>query len=460
MEYPFTGKKMMHVSPLDAWISAGIGQQPTHDLDLTLLREYQLRHLNRTLDHARTHSPFYRKRLQDRSGRPLKSLVELEGLPFTTSTDLCREGLQMLAVSQGAIDRVVTLESSGTTGPAKRLYFTRDELALTQAFFRCGMSQVLRPGHRALVLLPGELPASAGDLLARALEPLGVVCQVFGLVSDPCACAALLAKEPFDCVVGIPVQVLSVLRHPHAASIPPGIIKSVFLTSDFVPDALVEEIGRRWGCPAFNHYGMTEMALSGGVDCLALAGYHLRELDLFFEIVNPATGESLPPGRTGEVVVTTLTRTGMPLIRYRTDDLSRFITEPCPCGSALPRLGKLRGRRTRLVDLGAGQWLGMPELDEELFVVPGLINYLAALTTEEGVNTLALTIEAAAGTEQDTLADIRRRLPIIPQIETALAEGALRLRPVTLCQEPLPVSSTAKRTIEDHGKERSIPCAI
>jgi hypothetical protein len=82
------------------------------------------------------------------------------------------------------------------------------------------------------------------------------------------------------------------------------------------------------------------------------------------------------------------------------------------------------------------------------------------LTTEEGVNTLALTIEAAAGTEQDTLADIRRRLPIIPQIETALAEGALRLRPVTLCREPLPVSSTAKRTIEDHGKERSIPCAI
>jgi phenylacetate-CoA ligase len=443
----------MQVSPLHPWVASKLGQDPDTDICLTRLRNHQLLQLNRTLAHATAHSPFYRKRLQHWRGRTLASLTELEELPFTTATDLRNEGLQMLGVSQGAIDRVVTLESSGTTGAAKRLYFTQEELALTQAFFRCGMSQVLRPGHRALVLLPGELPASAGDLLARALEPMNVTCQVEGLVTDPGRCAALLAEEHFDCVVGIPVQVLSMLRHPRAAAIPPGRIKSVFLTSDYVPAALVAEIDRRWGCPAFNHYGMTEMAMSGGVECLALAGYHLREPDLYFEVVDPATGRILPAGETGEVVVTTLTRTGMPLIRYRTDDLARFLSEPCPCGSNLPRLGKLRGRMGKRVDLGENRRLGMPDLDEALFVIPGLINFRAVLTAEESINYLALTLETVAGQELDTLLELSRRLPLVPLIRAALAAGTLRLLPATLSNAPLPVSATVKRNIEDHRKE-------
>jgi phenylacetate-coenzyme A ligase PaaK-like adenylate-forming protein len=438
----------MQVSPLDSWISAELGQKPGQAIDLPLLRAHQLRKINQTMAHAIGHSPFYRRQLQRWCDRPLSSLADLEKIPFTTSADLCNEGLQMLAVSQGEIDRVVTLQSSGTTGNAKRLYFTGKELALTQAFFRCGMSQVLKPGHLALVLLPGELPASAGDLLARALEPMGVTCRVFGLVTDPGACAALLAAEPFDCVVGIPVQVLSLLRHPKASAIPRHRIKSVFLTSDFVPKALVEEIGRRWGCPAFNHYGMTELALSAGVECLALAGYHLREPDLYFEIVDPDSGRVLPQGETGEVVVTTLSRTGMPLIRYRTDDLARFLPEPCPCGSALPRLSKLQGRLAKRVDLGGGHCLGLPELDEALFVIAGLVNFRAVLSEETGINQLALTVETVPGREQATLMEVDHRLPKIAPVQGALRAGTLRLSPTALCDTPLPVSATIKRNIE------------
>jgi phenylacetate-CoA ligase len=443
----------MQVSPLHPWVASKLGLDPGADICLTRLRNHQLLQLNRTLAHVTVHSPFYRKRLEAWSGRPLASLAELAELPFTTATDLRNEGLQMLGASQGTIDRVVTLESSGTTGAPKRLYFTRDELALTQAFFRCGMSQMLQSGHRALVLLPGELPASAGDLLARALEPMKVACRVEGLVTDPGRCAALLAEEHFDCVVGIPVQILSILRHPRGAAIPSGCIKSVFLTSDYVPADLVAEIDRRWGCPAFNHYGMTEMAMSGGVECLALAGYHLREPDLYFEVVDPATGQVVPAGETGEVVVTTLTRTGMPLIRYRTDDMACFLPEPCPCGSNLPRLGKLRGRLAKRVDLGGNRRLGMPDLDEALLVIPGLVNFRAVLTVEAGINQLALTLEAVAGQEMDTMLEVNRRLPLVPSIRAALAAGALRLLPAALCNEPLPVSATVKRNIEDHRKE-------
>jgi phenylacetate-CoA ligase len=443
----------MQISPIHYWIAAKLGQPPGAELDLGALRALQLERLNGTLTHALANSPFYRQRLHPWQNRPLASLQQLAELPFTTAEDLREQGLQMLGVSQSAIERVVTLESSGTTGAAKRLYFTGEELARTQAFFRLGMAPFLDPGERILILLPGELPASAGNLLAHALQPLGVECLIEGVVTDPGRCASLLAEQDIACVVGIPVQVLSVLRHPHASRIAHDRIRSVFLTSDYVPSALIAEIQRQWGCPAFNHYGMTELAMTGGVECQALDGYHRREPDLYFEVIDPATGRVLPAGETGEVVVTTLTRTGMPLIRYRTDDLARFLPKPCPCGSNLPRLGKLRGRLAKQVGLGAAQRLGMPDLDEALFVIPGLVNFRAVLTAEAGINHLALTVETVAGQELDILLEVSRRLPLVPSIRAALAAGTLRLMPAVLCKTPLPVSATVKRNIEDHRKE-------
>lgn len=416
------------------------------------LRAYQLSRLNATLAHAALHSPFYRQRL---THEPLADLAEINRLPFTTSTDLVEQGLQMLAVSQGEIERIVTLRSSGTTGQPKRLYFTQEDLACTQEFFRCGMSQMLRPGHRVLVLLPGDLPDSAGRLLADALALQNISCHVAGVVTSPAEVAALLVKEHFDCVVGIPVQVLSVVRHPTAIQVPHGRIGSVFLTSDYVPGALVTEIRKIWGCPAINHYGMTELGLTGGVECQALAGYHLREPDLYFEVIDKHSNAVLRAGEMGEVVVTTLTRKGMPLIRYRTGDFARFIPEPCPCGSVLPRLSKLHGRLTGRIDIGGPLKLGMPELDEALFSLPGLVNFNAAVVPmDSGLNTFQLTIETRPGVEQQTRENVDRRLQTIPALRAAVAAGGLSLRPTSLATRPLAVSATAKRLIEQSEKER------
>ena len=442
----------MQTSPLHPWIAAKLDQPKEGDLDLGALRALQLERLNGTLTHALANCPFYRQHLQAWGNRLLTSLHQITDLPFTTADDLREQGLQMLGVSQSAIERVVTLESSGTTGAAKRLYFTSEELAATQAFFRLGMGPYLKPGDRVLVLLPGETPASQGNLLAHALRPLGVECLIDGIVTDPGRCATLLAEQDIACVVGIPVQVLTLLRHPHASRIARGRIRSVFLTSDYVPSPLVAEIHRQWGCPALNHYGMTELALSGGVECPALDGYHLREPDLYFEVVDPADGRPLPTGETGEVVVTTLTRTGLPLIRYRTGDAARFLPEPCPCGSNLPRLSKLQGRLVQRLDIGAGQQLGMPQLDEALFVIPGLVNYEAVMTLEQGVNCLCITIESVPGSGPATLQEVNRHLQKLAPIRSAVEAGSLRLaaRPN---RQPLPVSATVKRSISDRRKE-------
>ncbi len=109
-----------------------------------------------------------------------------------------------------------------------------------------------------------------------------------------------------------------------------------------------------FGCCVYEHYGMTEMGLGCAVSCGYGRGYHVREADLYIELINPITGqvvegEGRKPGYSnyGEIVFTTLTRKGMPFIRYRTGDFSRWILEPCPCGSVLKRLDKVAPREEK-----------------------------------------------------------------------------------------------------------------
>ena len=92
---------------------------------------------------------------------------------------------------------------------------------------------------------------------------------------------------------------------------------------------------------------MTEMGLGCAVSCGELIGCHIRESDLYLEIIDPKTGQVLPDGEEGEVVFTTLTRKGMPFIRYRTGDWSSFINEPCQCGSILKRISRVGDRQAR-----------------------------------------------------------------------------------------------------------------
>ena len=139
-----------------------------------------------------------------------------------------------------------------------------------------------------------------------------------------------VASYQAHCLVGIPTQVLAVARTRWGCAIGKGSIESILLSTDYVPRAIAETLEEVWGCRVFTHYGMTEMGLGGGVECEALDGYHLREGDLYFEVVDHETGEACPDGAMGEVVFTTLTRRGMPLIRYRTGDIARIIPRALP----------------------------------------------------------------------------------------------------------------------------------
>jgi phenylacetate-CoA ligase len=328
-------------TPLEGWIRRRIGLQPGAAFTRQALLRHQLAAIRESLTHAAASSPFYRRRFAGRPGFPPQDLQGFTALPLTTA-DLAADPLDFLAVSQSAVARVVTLRSSGTSAPPKRLFFSPADLQRTVDFFHHGMSTLVAPGQRVLILMPGEQPGSVGRLLVEGLGRLGAAGMVHGPVHDPgAAVAAVLTHRP-DCLVGIPVQVLAMARHPRGAGIPRGLLRSVLLSTDYVPEAIVGVLERTWGCRVFQHYGMTEMGYGGAVACEARDGYHLREADLFVEVVDPETGRGVQDGVSGEVVFTTLAVSAMPLIRYRTGDTARFCRSLAPA-AAPPPVGQDRG---------------------------------------------------------------------------------------------------------------------
>lgn len=434
----------MRLTPLEPWIRARIGGAPNAPLDRQELEAFQLDRLRETIALARAGSPFYRDLLAGSDGCKIQSLRGIAALPFTTPADLGKDDLKFLCVSRDEVERVVTLQSSGTTAPAKRLHFTADDLEMTTDFFHHGMSTMVQSGDRVLILMPGELPGSVGDLLVKGLARRGVEGVVHGLVSDRGQVLDEIAAKGITCLVGIPVQLLALARHP-AASALAGQVGSVLLSADHVPDAIVREISQTWGAAVYNHYGMTEMGLGGAVECAHRCGYHLREADLLVEIVDPASGNPLPDGEHGEVVFTTLTRRGMPLIRYRTGDLARVIPDPCPCGTVLRRMERVAGRLSNRVRLAGGEILTMAELDEALFALPFLLNFRPELRQLAGLEVLHLIVETTEESDDDRR--IMEALMTVPALASAFAGRRLLLGPIE--RQPLAVSGSIKRTIVD-----------
>jgi phenylacetate-CoA ligase len=434
-------EEYMKITPLEGWMAQRLGVK---HLSQEILRAYQLRKLQETISWARQQSPFYRERLADWNEYGLKALGDLARLPFTSADELRRDSLRFLCISQGEVSRVVTLQTSGTSGAPKRLYFTPEDQERIIDFFHRGMSTMAGPGDRVLILVPGGSPGSQGDLLATGLRRLGSVGLGHGPVLDPRRTLEVMDRERPEVLVGLPVQVLALAKTGRGRAAP----RTVVLCSDHTSNAIRQELQRLWDCEVYTHYGMTEMSLGGGVECQAHIGYHLRELDLYLEIVDLHTGTPVKAGESGEVVFTTLTRRAMPLIRYRTGDHSRFLSEPCPCGTVLRTLERVRGRIDG-VELG----LTMSDLDEALFPLEGLLDFNAVLNRDGDRDHLHLEVYGLADCGKELLTAAFRALKAIPVVSAACRKGWLRLSVSLHANGDIPARGAAKRAILWEGQE-------
>ena len=343
----------MRLSRIDALLLA---QERLADVTRASIEEMQLKRLNALLAREKARGGFYR----DLPGH-LDSLSALASLPFTTDEDLAHHAPGLLLCSQAEIRRVLSDAPSGTTGAAKRVFYTEGDCEHTIELFMAGLGELIYPGSVTMICFPFSGPHGLGELIAEAIERLGARPLRLGVGLSYGEFANLLERERPDSFVGMPVQLLSLLRVCGRGS-----LRRALVSGDACPDAVLR------GCEAilqsrlFPHYGSREMALGGAICCSAHEGMHLRENHVIAEIVDEQ-GCPLPPGETGELVITTIGMEAMPLIRYRTGDYTRVIPGRCPCGSEVLRLDTVRRKET--AELAA--------LDEELFSLPFVADYRA-----------------------------------------------------------------------------------
>jgi phenylacetate-coenzyme A ligase PaaK-like adenylate-forming protein len=380
------------------------------------LVEWQLDRLREALRYARERSSYYGRTLKNIAIESIRSVKDLEKAPFTTDAQLRNAPAELLCVPQQEVARIVTLKTSGTEGSPKRVFFSRDDMEATVSFFEYGMSVMASAGQRVAVFMEGSRPDSVGDLLRRALARRGVETLIHGFIGDMRSAAETARRA--DCFIGMPVQMLQLCKE--APELRPA---ATLLSADYVPASIVETLENVWECPVLNHYGMTETGFGLGVQCLAKQGCHLRDTDFLIEIVDPHTGAQLPRGQFGEVVISSLKPRAMPLVRYRTGDISRVLDPPCECGGVLPLLDTVRGR---VKNMGAGS-VSIHRIDELLFGEPDVWDYSAVV--RDGL--LHLTVYALRNLNEAALEErlrnaLSRELTLRVERKKEAAAGAKR----------------------------------
>ncbi len=380
---------------------------------------YQLDRMRQTISHARVNSPFYRQFAHWPEDLP-QSLEDLAHLPFTWPEDLARNDPPLMAAPRERVARMVTLESSGTTGAPKRMAFSDEDLENTIDYFHRGMSQFAHPGDRVGIAFPAVRSGSIGQGLCEATRRLGATPLTAPDVSSAEALLGWLRTEQPDVLFGIPVPFFAAARLSLSDG---GLVpypRAILVSADHAARAVITGLETMWHTKVFNHWGMTETGYGGALECVCHDGLHVRETDLYLEIIDPLSGAVLPAGTRGEITITTLRRETLPLIRYRTGDMGCLIDEPCACGNVTRRLYGPDDRLNTALRLPGGKILTRGTLDEALFATNGVTDYAAVLAGDERdcaelqLTVATVQIAKSEGFEESVLAQLQK-LPALMQ---------------------------------------------
>ena len=310
------------------------------------MENLQLERLKKIVKHAYDNATYYRAKMDAVGVKPedIKTLEDVNKLPFTTKEDL-RDNypLGMLAVPKKDIVRIQA--SSGTTGKQKILGYTRGDLELwaecaARCFAMSGVTDedVLQVAYGYGLFTGGLGAHAAGEKIGAMVVPMstGNTKRLTTLMVD-------LGVTAIACTPSYLLHIAEVLEEN-------DMLKDVKLRTAICgaepwTDSMRREIESKLHCRAHDIYGLTEMMGPGvACDCEERTGLHICEDHFLAEIIDDKTLEPVAHGETGELVFTTLTKMGQPLIRYRTRDLTSLMYEPCKCGRTTARISRFKGR--------------------------------------------------------------------------------------------------------------------
>nr|WP_028841164.1 phenylacetate--CoA ligase [Thermodesulfobacterium hveragerdense] len=412
------------------------------------LKALQLEKLKKVVTLVYERVPHYRKKFEEAKVKPedIKSLEDVVRLPFTTKDDLFVDyPYGLLAVPLEEVVRLHT--SSGTTGKPKALFFTKKDVdaqaeliarnlvmtgttrgdvlqnSMTYGLFTGAL--VMHYGAEKLGVL--VIPAGPGNT-ERQIELM----KTFGTTC-------------FHMTPSYALYVASVILNKGLDPKRDLRIKRAYLGAEPYSEETRKKIEELLGIDVYNCYGLSEMGGPGvGFECVYKEGLHIWEDAFLVEIINPETGEPVKEGEIGELVLTSLNREGMPLIRYRTRDLTFFFTEPCACGRTHRRISRILGRADDMF-IVRGVNIFPQQIESVLMGIKGVAeNYQIVLENyDEMIVRVEIDREFFDGR-------IERLLKLKEEIVEKLREAIL-VKPKVELLEPgtLPVSEgKAKRVID------------
>ena len=376
------------------------------------MENLQLQRLQETVARVYEKVPYYRAKMQEIGLTPsdIKSLADLQKLPFTTKQDM-RDTYPfgLFAVPKDELVRIHA--SSGTTGKPTVVGYTRGDLETwTDCVSRIAcMGGATGKDVAQICFGYGMFTGAFG--LHYGLEKIGaaIVPSSTGNTEKQ-----LMFMQDFETtlLVATPSYALRIAEVAHSLGIEPKTdlhIKTALVGSELLTDAMREEMHAVWGDDVriTSNYGMSEL-MGPGVsgECLQHCGMHINEDYFIPEIINSETGEVLPAGEKGELVITCIKKEGLPLIRYRTKDVTRLFYEPCACGRTTCRMENPSGRSDDMLKIrGVNVFPG--QIEEVILSVEELGPHYEIIVEREGYSD-KLTVRVELNKETDSFAELQR----------------------------------------------------
>ncbi len=361
------------------------------------LEALQLKRLKQTLERVYATVPFYRKKLDEAGIKPddIKSLEDLKKLPFTTKEDL-RENYPfgMFAVPLKQVVRIHA--SSGTTGKPTVVGYTRRDIEtwselMARSLASAGVTKedIIQNAY-GYGLFTGGLGVHYGaEKIGATVIPISggqskrqiMIMKDFGATVLTCTPSYALHLAEVAEEMGV---------NPKETNLRVGIFGAEPWT-----DEMRREIEETWNIKAIDIYGLSEIIGPGvSIECEeAQSGLHIFEDHFIPEIIDPETGEVLPPGEYGELVITTITKEAFPVIRYRTRDITRLIAEPCICGRTMVRMDRVRGRTDDMLII-RGVNVFPSQIEEIIMATEGVLPHYMIIVDREGtLDTMEVQVE-------------------------------------------------------------------
>jgi phenylacetate-CoA ligase len=397
------------------------------------LAKVQLQRLQSVVGRAYDRVALFRERLDDSGLTPasIAALADIAKLPFTVKADL--RDTYPFGLFASPMEEIVRLHaSSGTTGKPIVVAYTQADLdvwteVMVRSFAACGMHRgdVIQNAYGYGLFTGGLGMHYGGEALGATVIPISggnterqlMVMQDFGVTAICCT----------------PSYFLHLLESAKDMKIDLSKLRVGVFGAEPWSDSMRDRIQADSGIRAHDIYGLSEIIGPGvGIECAAQHGLHIFEDHFYPEIIDPETGAVLPDGTEGELVLTTLSKAAMPMIRYRTRDVTAIIAEPCVCGRTLRRIRRI-SRRSDDMFIIRGVNVFPSQVETALLRVEGTLpHYAIILTRDKGLDQMEVKVEVTP----EVFSDEIRKLEALQQQLEASIENILGLRVKVTLVEP------------------------